>query len=112
MSSDLVQLGNRAESTLHSQCCVILNQWGISLVTKAMLKKESVEQARYRLLGGGAADRLADQRRDRKNADIACGEQFLGRLDRVCDDEFLQPRLGDTRDRAAGQHAVADIGVD
>ena len=33
-------------------------------------------------------------------------------LDRVGDDELLQPRAADAGGGAAGQHAVADIGVD
>ena len=36
----------------------------------------------------------------------------FGRLDRVGDDQFLEPRAGDARDRAARQHAVGDVGVD
>jgi hypothetical protein len=36
----------------------------------------------------------------------------LGRLDRVGDHQFLQPRRGDAGDRAARQHAVGDIGGD
>src|SRR5215471_14616294 len=50
-----------------------------------------VEQARHRLLRGGTADRLADQRSDFENPDVCGGLNFFCRLNRVGDDELLQP---------------------
>ncbi len=69
-----------------------------------------VEQARDRLLACRARDRLADQRRDRRHADVRCGQHRLGRLDRVGDDQFLDARGGDPGDGSAGQHAMGDVG--
>jgi len=55
-------------------------------------EKCSVEQAGNRLLGRGASDRLADQRRDRQRPDIGGLAHRLGRLDRVGNHQFLEIR--------------------
>src|SRR5207253_3467609 len=55
---------------------------------------------------------FADQAGDRQRADIAGDLDSLRGLDRVGDDELVEPRGSDAGDRAAGQHAVGDIRVD
>ena len=47
-----------------------------------------------------------------QHADVARAAHRFGRLDRIGDDQFLELRRGDARDRAARQHAVGDVGVD
>eukprot|EP01035_Chromulina_nebulosa_P035018 gene35017-47052_t len=61
---------------------------------------------------GDALDRLAEQRRDGQMADARGGGDRLERADRIGDDQLLERRALDPRDRAARQHAVADIGDD
>src|SRR5262249_4806664 len=70
------------------------------------------EQARDGFFGGGAADRFADQVRDRKHADAGRGLHLRGRLNRIGDHQFLEIRFVDARDRAAREHAVGDVAVD
>src|SRR5215208_6246035 len=73
---------------------------------------ESIEQARDRFFSRRAPDRLADQGGNRQHPDVAGDPHRLGRLDRIGDDELVEARGGQTGDGAAGQHAVADIGID
>ncbi|CVI54502.1 hypothetical protein AGR7A_Cc120016 [Agrobacterium deltaense NCPPB 1641] len=72
----------------------------------------SVEQAGNRLFLCGAVDRFAEQACGADHADIMRGLDTGGRLDAVGDDEFAQLRGGNTSNRAAGKHAVGDIGGD
>src|SRR6266851_5614166 len=71
-----------------------------------------IKQARHRFFRSGAADGFRDQGGDRERADVGRVANRLGGQDRVGDDQFLQPGGGDAGRGAAGQHAVADVGVD
>src|ERR1700722_397490 len=60
-----------------------------------------IEERRDAFLFGDAADRLANQGRDRDHADIAGDPHRLGRLNRIGEHEFAELRRGDAGDRPA-----------
>src|SRR5581483_2006711 len=85
-------------------------RWGeVSCAARISIRPKNhpalIEQARHRFFRGGAADGLRDQGCDRQRTDIGRLADRLGRLDRVGNDELLQPRGGDACHRAAGENA-------